>query len=300
MRTKCDAFKRTLCLSIALLTAMVPSFSSGQNIANDSGSPVPRSLIIFGTQGAAIERLEPECNSGDSGACAQLGSWYTEEPNDNDPNSVPNIPAAVRAYRQGCDLGNGASCQSLANLSQRDPIISPYNPEELHAKACELGVASGCASLAELLVVESTETSRVFFERACELSDLHCAKLANFLHEIVGPESSQVPLHDKACQVHIFESYAVLALWYSEGIAVPPDFFRAFDYAEAACVAIGNSLVLGDARACSLAGQLLERGVGVRQDLHAAMERYGRACDLRDQDGCDDFARLNAQLRRVD
>lgn len=296
------AHKRSKGLLIALLLLIVPSFSSGQNNSNDLGEMGPP-LRIFETQEAALRYLVPECNSGLSAECRRLGHWYSGVLRSRinvDPNFVADIPAAVRAYRRGCYLGDGESCESLAYQSQRDPIISPYKPEELLEKACELSVASGCASLAELLAVENTATSRFFFERACELSDRYCSDLANLLHEVVGPEPSLVPLHEKACQVHVHESCAVLALWYSEGIAVPPDFFRAFEYAEAACVAIGNSFVLGDARACSLAGQLLERGVGVRQDLHAAMERYGRACDLRDQDGCDDFARLNAQLRRVD
>ena len=45
--------------------------------------------------------------------------------------------------------------------------------------------------------------------------------------------------------------------------------------------------------ACNNLGVLYGRGEGVRQDKSIAKEYYGKACDLRSQEGCDNYRTLN-------
>lgn len=44
---------------------------------------------------------------------------------------------------------------------------------------------------------------------------------------------------------------------------------------------------------CRKAGFVLLSGDGVRQDFKRAKEYFGRACDLKDEEGCSKYRMLN-------
>ena len=51
----------------------------------------------------------------------------------------------------------------------------------------------------------------------------------------------------------------------------------------------------GVAWACSLAGFLYDNGEGVRLDRKRALALFGKACDLKEEDGCKNYAKLKGQ-----
>ncbi|HAR80453.1 MAG TPA: Sel1 repeat protein [Succinivibrionaceae bacterium] len=46
---------------------------------------------------------------------------------------------------------------------------------------------------------------------------------------------------------------------------------------------------------CKNLADLYYNGWGTRQNYSTAKEYYGKACDLGNQEGCDNYARLNKQ-----
>lgn len=44
---------------------------------------------------------------------------------------------------------------------------------------------------------------------------------------------------------------------------------------------------------CNNLGWLYDNGLGVRQNFRTAKEYYGKACDSGDQQGCDNYRKLN-------
>ena len=46
---------------------------------------------------------------------------------------------------------------------------------------------------------------------------------------------------------------------------------------------------------CTAMGSMYENGKGVRQNLSTAKQYFGKACDLGDQTGCDNYKTLNEQ-----
>ena len=47
--------------------------------------------------------------------------------------------------------------------------------------------------------------------------------------------------------------------------------------------------------ACNNLGIAYNNGIGVRQNRTTAKEYYGKACDLGNQEGCDNYRKLNEQ-----
>ena len=49
----------------------------------------------------------------------------------------------------------------------------------------------------------------------------------------------------------------------------------------------------GDVYACGALGHMYQKGKGVRQSYSKGKELYGKACDVGDAIGCENYARLN-------
>ena len=48
----------------------------------------------------------------------------------------------------------------------------------------------------------------------------------------------------------------------------------------------------GNFLACAVLGFMYDNGEGVRQDDSRALQLFGKACDLKDEDGCKNYAIL--------
>ena len=73
---------------------------------------------------------------------------------------------------------------------------------------------------------------------------------------------------------------------YFEGKGVRQDYKKAVEWWEKAAIQ-------GNPHAQVILGSMYDSGLCVRQDKHIAKEWYGKACDNGDQDGCDNYRKLN-------
>lgn len=78
-----------------------------------------------------------------------------------------------------------------------------------------------------------------------------------------------------------------LCAMYAEGQGVRQDYSRAFEWCE-------KSANQGNIHASFNMALMYLRGEGVEQDIDLATELFGKACDNRIQNGCDEYKRLNA------
>ena len=110
-----------------------------------------------------------------------------------------------------------------------------------------------------------------------------CAEHAATVAEISGIEALQ-----KDCDKGNFDTCFLLATNYKYGdFPFKQDYFKAASLYKMACEG-------GRAGGCEGLGWLYQYGKGVRQSKTEALKYYGKACDLKDQYGCDLYAALNS------
>ena len=63
------------------------------------------------------------------------------------------------------------------------------------------------------------------------------------------------------------------------------------DYAKSA-VLYQKTCDSGDAIGCNNLGLAYQYGHGMKQNMNKANELYGKACNLKSQSGCDNYAKL--------
>ena len=92
---------------------------------------------------------------------------------------------------------------------------------------------------------------------------------------------------EKACNLDVGLGCSNLGFLYAEGKGVRQDISKAVQYCEKGCS-------LKEGFACNSLGELYEDGIGIKNKT-TAKEYYGKACDLGDQQGCDNYRKLNEQ-----
>ena len=101
--------------------------------------------------------------------------------------------------------------------------------------------------------------------------------------EIRGIETLQ-----KDCDAGNLKTCVLLGINYKYGdFPFKQDYFKAASLFRKACDG-------GEALACWSLAWLYQYGKGVRQNKTEALKYYGKACDLKDQYGCDLYAELNS------
>ena len=97
-----------------------------------------------------------------------------------------------------------------------------------------------------------------------------------------------VPYCEKACNLNNGLICGVLGILYAEGQGVRQNYQQAKKKKKKAC---NMNVGLG----CFGLGVLYSFGCGVRQNKRTAKEYFGKTCDLGNQEGCDEYRRLNEQ-----
>ena len=64
-------------------------------------------------------------------------------------------------------------------------------------------------------------------------------------------------------------------------------------YAESEIERLTKACNAGNAKSCIELGCMYHNGKGVRQNSLQARNYYGMACDMKNQDACDAYSRLN-------
>lgn len=95
----------------------------------------------------------------------------------------------------------------------------------------------------------------------------------------------------RACsKLATFHSMGLLS---GKGFGDPQDQSEATKYHLYAAQAYSKACDDGDSVSCSNLGHSYRAGLGVNKSISAALKYYGKACDLKDQNGCDFFTKLD-------
>lgn len=108
-------------------------------------------------------------------------------------------------------------------------------------------------------------------------------EMAPILEQLIAKSKANV----KACNdgnAEICNSLGVRSCNYQH-----PDYFEAVKFFEQACKG-------GSALGCNNLGVMYDNGEGVRQNSKKALEQFGKACDMKEQQGCENYAKLKKQM----
>ena len=239
---------------------------------------------LFENQTIALQVLEPECLDEVAESCFYMGQWSLAQ-NYRFSFEAINLPErAVIAFDRGCQLGHARSCYELAIIASDQNTGNHHDRAALLAKSCDLGYGLSCLELSRLELDGDDPVGLI--EAACDLNRSLCGHLADYKLAFEGNDSNYLELHYTACDSGAAESCTTLGMFFHDKTSQAYDPFRSFNFFEQSCEVY-------HAQGCLLLGRQLENGEGVRQDLSRAKEMYGRACDMGDQNGCDNYARLN-------
>jgi TPR repeat protein len=188
-------------------------------------------------------------------ACAEYARIFIDG-----EHVVADFLAATELLFSSCNDGDRTSCRELGNLYSFGGAGLPQDvlrAKALYEHSCEMGDSDGCFRLAMHFEFESEETYRINYASAAYL---------------------------KACEL---SDSGHLCLRAAEIIASRNPFEAKVAYE------VGCSKQYQAVENCLSLGELYELGLGVRKNLSSAIEFYGKACDLRSQTGCENYARLN-------
>lgn len=176
-------------------------------------------------------------------------------------------------------------------------LTNDLTPEQLETahKACESGDIEACRTLGWYYYNDGNDKVQAaeILAKACEKKDiLSCSYAGSIYYKLKDFVKAHEHL-SKVCgaqgvpkDLKKVETLACVQLghFYINGRGVRQDFTKAKEYLTKAC----NSKV---SEACYSLGVLYQNG-GVRP-LATTKEYYGKACDLGDQEGCDEYKNLN-------
>ena len=170
---------------------------------------------------------------------------------------------AIKMWQRSCDDRDTRSCYRLGGLYKFgiNTTQSYQKASEVYKKTCDGGDMTGCYELAGL-----------YFEGYGVRQDYQKA----------------ASLHQKACDGGRAASCLILGDLYKEG-----NYQKAVSLYQSGLNLLKNTCENGDADSCDYLGDLYKNGWHIKQDRSLAKEFYGKACDLADQIGCDEYKQLN-------
>lgn len=117
-----------------------------------------------------------------------------------------------------------------------------------------------------------------------------CYMLGKFFSDEIEPRDyhKAFKYFEQGCILKNSSSCMRLAFAYSEGKGVRQDYFKSADIDRLNCKN-------GHRISCYNLGISYLQGLGVKQNISKAKELYGKACDMKYQEGCDAYAKLNHQ-----
>jgi TPR repeat protein len=196
----------------------------------------------------AADVLTRGCNSGDAAACSEVGTLFV-----NGTGVAKDPVRGVSYLRRGCDGGDARGCFALGLADEHDRAARFKRAATLSESACGRGSARDCATYGRAL--------------------RYGAGIAK------QPARALKPL-GVACDAGIIEACSALGfLLYSGDDGVVVDYLRA-------ALALGRACDGKIGEACRLLGHQLKDGNGVAKDDAAAYQKFTKACELGDDNGC--------------
>lgn len=168
--------------------------------------------------------------------------------------------ADVMQSEKECDAQNSAHCYVLGGLYYEGKIV----PQD-YARGME------------------------YYTKACDLDNYHACKfLGDFYflgHGVEKDPKKASSYYAKSCSANHGLACNNLG-WTVIYDEQKGDFKKALVLFDKGCY-------LDNADACKFIAKAYEEGKHMRQDLPLAKEYFGKACDLGDTEGCDEYRRLN-------
>lgn len=314
--TKCAGYD----LAVSLLSASVSLVALSQLsgcATSDTRLRNAETELNTGAFSEAIRHFRELCDANSITACDRLASMY------QGGLGVPkNIDLATQFGRKALQMSLDACSHTKPVLCERVGMaLIGLNYQELQIVdtnfiqaacktgsndcdadvagvrllllACDSKIAAACNTAGALISAgrgqkKDLSNSRALYNKACELNDaVGCYNLARMYANgwTVKQDPAQASnLYIKACDLH--EPFACLAaarIFVTGAPGVRRDSNRAVSILEKLC---GDN----QAAACDMLGRILISGQGVPMDWNRAVQLYKKACDLKLDQGCVDWA----------
>ena len=254
-----------------------------------------------------IELFNKSCELENSVACTILAALYLTGGEEHIRADV-NIPLALELLERACDLQSSSSfedeiffadgesaCAAFARILRKGEFVDANLQTAVNflASSCDIGDRTSCRELGKLYEFGSAglqkdlAKSSALFDDACEMGDSDGCYWLGIHYEINSEETNKFYYASRAylkgCELN---DSGYLCLEAGKVIAESNPFDAKVAY-EVGCLKQYQA-----AENCYRVAELYEHGVGVRKNLSSAIEYYGRACDLRMQLACENYARL--------
>lgn len=243
-----------------------------------------------------------------------------------------NANEALQIFKKGCEQNNKESCRELFDMYWNGNGVkkSSSNAMKYAEKACKYGHTESCLIVGTVnipLFTNDREAQKKSFNsylKACELQDGRgCGFVAGFyLRGNVVAKDPQKTLEyaKKGCDLKDGRSCGLIAECYENGFGVNQDVNMANAYNIKGCE-------LNDPKACDSIGLVYQKaqdyisaneafskacegeigggcyelgvsywgGLGVVQNINAAMDYFVKSCDLNSPEGCETLGMIYSQ-----
>ena len=203
-----------------------------------------------------------------------------------------NNDEAEKLYIQGCEENDYVCCTALGDVYNYREDLNKAS--DLYNKACNGGDSRGCASIKTIKnKMQKNQESAVHNNQYNEAlkncnagSSDWCGRLG--LHYYQGEGiGKNLDLAEKYLQQSCDAGYGRWCGWLGSISYGKKDYFKMLEDVNKGC----NGKI---AISCIDAGRLYENGMGTRLDLTKAADFYGKACDMKEQTGCENYKRLKS------
>lgn len=300
-----------------------PDDNSEDNIVNAGGCHMLGGMYFYGVgvvkdEKKGLSLLTQTCDYGLSDSCASLADIYKKVAEFNDDGSYlqGDKDRFMPLYKRACNLGDAGSCSELANMFLIGKSKDIEQAIEYYKKGCALGQSYQCEMIGSMYddgkgVPKNPKEALYWYKTACYTEDypsLGCYYAARMYVKGEGVEQDYFPAVDmfkKACDENHYEACNELAILYDIGKGARQDYKKANELYLKACNGPKEKTelnsILRSKVACYNLGIQHENGNGTKKSIELALKYYGMACDMKNQTGCDDYARLkrNSQTSAI-
>jgi TPR repeat protein len=233
--------------------------------------------------------LEFSCDAGHSGACHNLGVFYSQG-----RGVAKDEAKAVSFYQKACDLEERKACFNLGLFYSQGRGVAKDEAKAVsfYQKACDLKDEAACFNLGVFYdkgrgVAKDEAKAVSFYQKACDLEErMACFNLGLSYSQGLGvakDEAKAVSFYQKACDLEHGKACRRLAVSYSEGNgAVKQNHAKARELYEKAC-SYDNSL-------CNALGLKYMSGDGVPRDESKGVWFFQQSCDKKNAEACHSLA----------
>lgn len=257
----------------------------------------------------AVPYFESACDSGELGACYDLGVLY------EDGEALPKDEAkAMSLYEKAChaQTGDGMACNNLAVMYEKGRGVAADQDKasQLYQRSCNLGSMLGCRNLARRYlegkgIEHDPAKAASLLDKACNLGNVEACPQLTYLYaqdclkggtcgaDVLDPANAAAKLQKKCEDDHQPQSCLGHGFMLEAGFGgnKPAPAQAALQY-EQACKA-------GVWAGCNFLANLYRKGSGVERNTDKAVSLYKKACDSGFLLSCHTLGVMNLSGRAI-